>query len=321
MKLAVFLGLLWLCWLSASGAPEALPRFPLAGTDYVLLEDWAQANRLQLRWSVPKQQVKASGTWSSFSFDIDSRKINYNGVSLWLSHPVGLRTGGACIAWRDVTSVLYPLLHPSRNPPGKKVEVVCLDPGHGGKDTGNYQGSNAEKKYTLLLAKEINALLSKAGIKVQMTRSRDSFVDLPERAQFAAQKKADLFVSLHFNSADSSVRGAELYCVTPANASSTNDRENHEKGPCPGNRFEAKSLVLAYHLQRSILKGVAAEDRGVRRARFLVLSQSEMPAVLIEGGFMSHPIESQKIYDAAWRRELARAIVQGILAYKKIVET
>ena len=69
-----------------------------------------------------------------------------------------------------------------------------------------------------------------------------------------------------------------------------------------------------------MIRGVGAEDRGVRRARWAVLRSAEMPAVLIEAGFMTHPIESQKIYTAAYRQQMAQAITTGILAYKKAVE-
>ncbi len=79
-------------------------------------------------------------------------------------------------------------------------------------------------------------------------------------------------------------------------------------------------MFLAYELHKSLLKDLAAPDRGVRRARFAVLRTAEMPAVLIEGGFMSHPAESKRIYDPAYRRQMARAIVEGIVAYKNQVE-
>jgi N-acetylmuramoyl-L-alanine amidase len=79
-------------------------------------------------------------------------------------------------------------------------------------------------------------------------------------------------------------------------------------------------MLLAYQLQKRIARNLGMEDRGVRRARFAVLRPAVMPAVLIEGGFMSHPTEARKIYDAAHRRQMAQAIVDGIIAYRNLVE-
>src|SRR5690349_11846861 len=215
-------------------------------------------------------------------------------------------------------------MDPPKNRPGAYIKSICLDPGHGGKDPGNCVGSNQEKKYTLLLAQELRAQLKRAGFKVSMTRSSDSFIELPTRPDLAKKSGADVFVSLHFNasgSSQNSVQGAEVYCLTPAGAPSTNAQgEGSGAGLFAGNRFNEKNMFLAYQLQKSLTKGLGAEDRGVHRARFAVLRDAEMPAVLIEGGFMSHPSEGRKIFDASYRREMAKVIVNGLLAYKRQVE-
>ena len=70
-------------------------------------------------------------------------------------------------------------------------------------------------------------------------------------------------------------------------------------------------------MQKSLVQTLRAEDRGVRRARFAVLRDATMPALLIEGGYLSHPVEGKKIFDSAYRRQMAAAIVKGILAYQK----
>jgi N-acetylmuramoyl-L-alanine amidase len=73
-------------------------------------------------------------------------------------------------------------------------------------------------------------------------------------------------------------------------------------------------------MQKSYTKNLNVEDRGVKRARFQILRESTMPAILIEGGFMSHPAEGKKIYESAYRKQMAHAIVEGIIAYKKAVK-
>ena len=183
-----------------------------------------------------------------------------------------------------------------------------------------------EKNYTLPLALELRDQLKKAGFSVVLTRSTDTTVKLPDRPALANRLKADLFVSLHFNATVAGrdeVEGPETYCITPIGASSSNERiENTEYGSTVGtgltlaNRNEQKSLLLAYQVQKALVRNLAANDRGVKRARFAVLRDAAMPAILIEGGFMTHPAESKRIYDATYRRQMAQAIVKGILAYQ-----
>ncbi|HEY0457402.1 MAG TPA: N-acetylmuramoyl-L-alanine amidase, partial [Verrucomicrobiae bacterium] len=196
-----------------------------------------------------------------------------------------------------------------------------------GKDAGFHDGRQQEKSYTLLLARELSNQLAKAGFKVRLTRSADEFIDLPVRPEKARKGNADLFISLHLNSAGNGagaavVKGSEVYCMTPAHTSSTNSRgEGASTGPYPGNKFDNKNVLLGYHIQKSLIRSLAVDDRGVRHARYAVLRTAEMPAVLIEGGYMSNPAEARKLYDANYRRQMARAITDGVLNYKKAVET
>jgi N-acetylmuramoyl-L-alanine amidase len=250
--------------------------------------------------------------------------MTLNGLNLWLSVPVAVRNGSALIAPVDLTSAIYPVLFPPRNAGSTRVTTICLDPGHGGKDPGNRDGKQQEKKHTLLLAQDLRELLAKEGLKVKMTRQTDDFIELPTRPELARLANADLFVSLHFNSADGNgggAKGVETYCLTPPRQSSTNARgEGAGTGAFPGNFYDRKNMLLAYQVQKALTTELPVEDRGVRRARWAVLRSAEMPAVLIEAGFMSHPAEAKKIYDPAFRRQLAQAIVNGVIAYKKMVE-
>jgi N-acetylmuramoyl-L-alanine amidase len=147
-------------------------------------------------------------------------------------------------------------------------------------------------------------------------------VELEDRVEAARARRADLFVSLHFNAAadsGSDAKGVEVYCVTPAGAPSTNARGQGGGGPTMGNAFNHRSINLAWQIQKR-LTGLGLEDRGVRRARFEVLRDAFMPAVLIEGGFLSNPEERKKVLDAAFRKKMAAAIADGIAAYKTKVE-
>jgi N-acetylmuramoyl-L-alanine amidase len=324
-----WLAVLLVAWLpsarlAAGAGPRALPAVRLAGRDYVPVADWAGAKGYGLHWLKRDETLELTKGTGRIILTFDSREAQINGVQVWLCCPILRHNGAACLASLDTQATLEPLLVPPKNRPGLVVRTVCLDAGHGGKDSGNRVGSNQEKIYTLLLAEELRAQLRRVGLKVTMTRGRDEFIELPNRPAVARRQGADLFVSLHFNSADTSrdsVRGAEVYCLTPASADSTNaGGEAGENGWFPGNRWNARNLCLAYEVQKSLTKRLQVEDRGVRRARFWVLRDALMPAVLVEAGFMSHPEEGKKIFTGAYRREMARAIAQGLLAYKRLVE-
>lgn len=327
MKPVFVLGLLMagLLTVSAQKPAAGLSRVFLFGKDYVRIEDWARANGGQARWTVPKQEVRVTLKSGTFNFTVDSRRSVMKGTTVWLSLPVAFNNGSAHIGSVDIATAINPLLNPPRNMAGRPVKHIVIDPGHGGRDPGNMEGRRQEKQFTLLLAKELGEILGKAGFKVSYTRTSDSTLDLPERAAIARRRGADLLICVHFNSADgpggSAVKGAETFCMTPARTSSTNARgEGSGAGAFAGNRFDSKNMLLAYEIQRAIAAESGAEDRGVKRARFWVLRDAEMPAAYVEGGFMTNPSDARRIYDGPTRRKLAQAIADGIVTYKKIVE-
>lgn len=316
--------LLLLTWSAHSISAAETPR--AGGHDYVRLLDWAKANHLDLTWVKRDETLAANNSSTKLLFKMDSREAQLNGVQLLLLFPVTQRDGKILLSRLDVQTTLQPILSPPKPERGTRVRTICLDPGHGGKDPGYQVGANQEKKYALLTAQELRAQLEHAGFKVFLTRSSDSFVDLPERPALANRKGADLFISVHFNASPPStstktIQGCEVYCLTPAGAESTNSQgEGGPTGPCPGNRNNDKNMFLAYQMQKNLTRRLGAEDRGVKRARYAVLRDATMPAILIETGFMSHPVEGKHIFDPAYRRQIAHAIVEGVQEYKRQVE-
>jgi N-acetylmuramoyl-L-alanine amidase len=315
-----------LAGLCVFGRQSSVARPPLAHpapieSSYVRLNDWARANHFELHWSRAGDSVQLSNHNWRMVFPKDSREAELGDVHVCLSYPVLFRNGTAWISQMDLETALHPLLYPAKNPKGARIRNIVIDPGHGGKDPGNIVGSQQEKKYTLLLAQELAAQLRSAGFSPSLTRSTDIFVPLPDRAEIARRRGADLFVSVHWNElpGNRSMKGAQTFCLTPAGASSSNAGGHSGIGPgaSPGNRNDAKNVLLAYSVQSSLLGSVRMEDRGVRRARYWILRDATMPAILIEGGFMSNPSEAQRIYDAGYRRQMARAIVQGVLEYQR----
>ena len=299
---------------------RAAEQMRIGGREYVRVTDWARERNLSVQWIKRDEIAQLANATTKLRLEVHSPEAQINGVAVRLLFPLVSRPDGIYISRLDLQQSFAPVLWPPKSR-GKPIKNICLDPGHGGKDPGFRVGSNQEKRYTLLLAQELREQLAQAGYIVSLTRTRDTFLELPDRPEVARRRKADLFISLHFNAAEaspSSVQGAEVYCLTPAGAPSTNARgEGSGAGWFAGNRFNEQNMLLAYQLQQSLTRTLPAEDRGVHRARFAVLRDAAMPAVLIEAGFMSHPAEGRKIFSPAYRRQIARAIVEGIGSYKK----
>jgi N-acetylmuramoyl-L-alanine amidase len=298
----------------AAPSPRPVPRVNVAGREHVRLLDWAKSRGLKVRWLTWEKTLQATDSGNRVLLTVNSSVASINGVRVWLSFPVLVRYGTVYVSSLDVRSTLEPLLTPARR---TKLGTVCLDPGHGGKDPGYRLGYQREKSFALLLAQEVRRQLNAAGVKVVLTRNSDRFVELADRPQLARKSGASLFVSLHFNSSEvnrGTVRGSEVYCLTPAGAYSTNTRGRGDADYLSANQFNDRSILLAYHVQKRLV-GQLGVDRGVRRARFAVLRDAAMPAILVEAGFLSHPTEGKRIADPKYRRDLARAITEGILAY------
>jgi N-acetylmuramoyl-L-alanine amidase len=176
-----------------------------------------------------------------------------------------------------------------------------------------------EKAYTLLLSKMLQDELEKNGFKVRLVRDGDEYLHPEKHAEYANKTKADLFISIHFNSAsDSDAKGVEVYALTPIGAPPTNGGEASKRSP--GNRNDTENVLLAYELQKSMVRNLEMSDRGMRRAGFLVLRNIYMPGVLVEAGFMTNSQDMRKISLTGERKKMSNAIVNGILAYKRLVE-
>jgi N-acetylmuramoyl-L-alanine amidase len=292
-----------------------------ASTDYYLGESVRQ---LGLRDS-PRQgsdgrlsERYVSRAGISLYAEYSKEFILVDGVKVMLDDAVGAQRGHLTLSKRDYDKVFVPLFWDAPKAPARRI---VLDPGHGGKDTGKVNGTHkyTEKAATLDTAARLKILLEKQGFEVVFTRTKDVFVDLDDRPAVATSVKADLFISLHYNAGpagDTSSDGIETYCLTPAGQKSTNaGKAKSTTSVEPGNRFDAANMSLAWGIQRRLLAGTGAEDRGIRRARFAVLRTLSCPGVLIEGGFMSSRREGAQIADAAYRQKIAEAVAAGIVDY------
>ncbi len=255
----------------------------------------------------------------------DSRRAIFDGVTIWLNAPVEKSWGRWQIARADVTHTVQPLFNPASALAAKGHTVVVLDAGHGGKDQGASLpgGKLIEKELTLELAQAVRDILRRQQVDVRLTRSADRQLALAERSRLAGAWRAAVFISIHFNAAaNAQAAGIETHILAPSGCSITAQpaARGADAQACLGNRHDGANMVLGYLMQKSLLKYTRAEDRGVRRSRFMVLRNSPCPAALIECGFLSHPAEQKKIMSAAYRRDMARGIAEGILGYLRAVQ-
>ncbi|HTI68471.1 MAG TPA: N-acetylmuramoyl-L-alanine amidase [Candidatus Limnocylindria bacterium] len=307
-------------WLSIF-AWACVAQASLTESPYRDLIEWGHLQGLVARSSA--DEVRLTNRWTALWFKSESKRILFGGVEVRLCDPVVLKQGRLRISQRDIEKTLNPLLEPPQRS-GKAIRTVVVNAGHGGKDPGNMEGRKEEKVFTLALATEVKRQLEHSGIRVIMVRGTDNYVEREERAAIANRGAGDLYVSLHFNTtagaADGKVQGLETYCLTPVGAASSNDTRSHGGGRFPGNAQDRLNLVFAQMVHRAILDATELTDRGVRRARFKELTLVHMPGILVEGGYMNHPHDSRLIYSPAGRAKLAEGIVDGILAYKRLLE-
>ena len=218
-------------------------------------------------------------------------------------------------------------------------KTIVIDPGHGGTDPGAVNGSLKEKTAVLGVAKKLGDILKARVYKVYFTRSTDVFINLRTRTKFANDKMADLFVSIHANAAPNAVKaksmhGIETFFLSPArserskNAAALENKSDIEEM----NYFSQQTFLnvlnrekiiasnkLGIDIQKDILasarKVYAASDGSVREAPFWVLVGALMPAVLVEIGYITHPVEGEKLFNETYQNALANGIANGIDGY------
>jgi len=197
----------------------------------------------------------------------------------------------------------------SAAPPGSLITApdaptIVIDVGHGGTDWGarGHRPYCEEKKICLLTARLVKQYLDQLGYHVVMTRNTDAFVSLPKRVEIAAQAQGNIFVSVHFNSSRSlEAEGIEIFFCD-----SKDDRP----------RANA-SRKLADTILSRVIRRTSAHSRGVKKGNFYVIRETSMPAVLVEGGFISNPEERALLKSRDYQEKIARGIADGVHQYFK----
>ncbi|MBN1984174.1 MAG: N-acetylmuramoyl-L-alanine amidase [Chitinivibrionales bacterium] len=246
-------------------------------------------------------------------------------------------------------------LQPQQGSAGAKqsrmgIKVIVIDPGHGGKDPGAVGPAGGKEKditlaISLALAKEVRR---RCLCTVLLTRTKDTFIPLNERTQFANMKKADLFISIHTNSIagekkrKGTINGYKVYFLSQASSEDDNraamiensviamedssrrgDKLNTILLDMANSEFltesQELSIIISEHF-RDGLKQVRSLDKGVGQANFWVLNGAYMPAVLVEVGFISNPQEEKILTDKAFHEKTGKTLADAVMLFKKKFE-
>ncbi len=220
----------------------------------------------------------------------------------------------------DLSKLIDPVLRPNFIPNAGDFRTVILDPGHGGKDPGATNPFGTEAKYNIKVAGLVKKRLEAQGYKVVMTRDTDVFQSLQQRVDFANSVKENaVYISIHFNSGGRSARGIETFTLSPPGVShyGRNFRPDDLQSRA-GNQHDSANIALATAIHGTLLFRLRKNtlDRGIKRARFSVLSGVRHPAILLEGGFMTHPSEARLIENPSYQAAIASGIVDAVGKYR-----
>jgi N-acetylmuramoyl-L-alanine amidase len=300
----------------------------LYDVDYVDVQAIADRFRLKASWVTSgrvMQLADASGR-VRLRFENRDRAFYSEGFRVFMGETTVLSQGSFYVSRIDVIKTIVPLVQPAEYagqlpaPP----RLIVLDAGHGGADPGtrNLVLHLDEKNVTLDVVLRLKKLLERRGYRVILTRSDDTKLaaaqrpDLEERNAIANRAKADLFLSVHFNSAVATVTGTETYVMTPQTEISTGEAKDASVDKAfPGNRQDFANIVLGYHLHRSLLAGLNSADRGFKRSRYMVLEFPDCPAALVEAAYLSNNADASRLATPEFRQRVAQALADGIDEY------
>lgn len=256
-----------------------------------------------------KMQLKVGGT-----------DCLMNNVKFVFSQAIASQGDKIYVSQIDLAKLIDPVLRPNFIENAGDFRTVVLDPGHGGKDPGATNALGTEARYNIKVAEITKKQLEARGFRVVMTRTTDIYQSLQERVDLANSVKENaIYVSIHFNSGGRSARGIETFTLSPPGISHYGSNwKASDNQTRAGNEHDSANIALATSVHGSILRrlGQNTLDRGIKRARFSVLSGVRHPAILLEGGFMSHPHEAKLVDNSAYQNALATGIVDAIAKYR-----
>ena len=344
-------------------------------------EQVAKEHKASFHWFPVQKTFILAGETDTLKFAIGLPYVNSHGNSVELKHAPEIADGHILLDSADVVSLYktdktaavspassssaakvssssakaaaVPAATPTAKPKNetagtREVKTIVIDPGHGGKDTGAQGKNSNEKDIVLAVGKLLKKELEKEGFNVKMTRDKDVFIELGERANLANQWDGDLFISLHCNAIDATperkkqIKGYHVYVLRAPESEEDKAiarRENkvatlygeknakEELSPIEWFKLEArleKYKQNSYMFTEEMLKAfdggkIKRQGGGVGGAGFMVLVGALMPAVLFEIGFISNPEEEAYMTTAKAQEDIAARVAKAVSTYKAAV--
>ncbi|MGB6222518.1 N-acetylmuramoyl-L-alanine amidase family protein [Haloferula sp.] len=284
--------------------------------------------------SLEKIVVKKQGNTSAKSrivlnLRVGSQECLMNGVKFIFTYPAIASGGKVWISKLDLVKLVHPVLMPGDIREAANFRTVIIDPGHGGKDPGATNSLGTEASYNLKVANYLKENLEKLGYKVIMTRNSNRYLTLQQRVDIANQCRENaVFISIHHNSGQSRARGIETFTLSPVGVAHYGERlKASDLKSRTGNFHDSANVALATAVHGMLLTTLKDEktqkaytlDRGIKRARFSVLTGVKHPSILVECGFMTHPYEARLINDTGYQKTVAKSIAFAIQRYRAAV--
>lgn len=322
----------------------------IGGTEYLPLAEVCNVYDLDYKWDGLIRTATIRKGNDSIVLRADGSRALVNDAMVRMNKPAIMSNGALLVPVAFVRSNLGGMagVGPAKMPtaPAEEapkrflIKTIVIDAGHGGKDPGaiGRRTRVKEKDLTLYLARKLKYILKEAGLKVIMTRDSDIFIPLTRRSEIANEAGADLFVSVHINaSVTRSLNGFECYYLSNATDDNSRALEAFENSSLKMNESASaersklldktlwdmaltenriESSELASHICDSVDSSLVMGNRGIRSARFYVLKYTNIPAVLVEAGYLSNKYDERKLKDQDFLDRVAKSIADGILKYK-----
>lgn len=296
--------------------------------------DYVTADSIQRFYRFNALKVEGKHVWMRSPIyivkaSIGSYELLINNTKFILSDAVAESKGKALFSRLDLVKLIDPVLLPSHIHATEPFDTVVIDAGHGGHDSGAKGVYGYEKDFALKMAISLNTALQKRGFKTVLTRSTDEFISLSGRVAIANATPRSIFVSLHFNSSGPSAAGVETWALSPQGASSTfMGSRGSDSSSFTGNRRDSENIALATAVHAMVIHNLNAladkgmmdrsmVDRGIKRARWSVLTGCTRPGILFEGGFVTNATEGRLIAAQSYREYLTTSIADAIVNFRK----
>jgi N-acetylmuramoyl-L-alanine amidase len=303
------------------------PKADLAGWEVVHYQDREYVSSVSIHrfYRFSEHKVEGHAVWFISPVlimrgTIGSQDLMINNIKFLLSYPIEEVNGKVLISRLDLCKLIDPVLRPSYIGTSNSFDTVIIDAGHGGHDSGARGIYGYEKDFALKLALDLKADLEKRGLKVVMTRKDDTFISLGGRVEYANKIPNSIFVALHFNSGRSEATGIETWALSPQGSSSEYGARSVDNLAFHGNQRDSENIALATAVHAAVVHHFKMVDRGVKRARWYVLTGLERPGILFEGGFVTNPSDARLIAADNFRKELAHTIGDAITNYRRALK-